>query len=223
MPIMTREARGTSDPESALAPLYRRILGDRFDELPPVLQRFHDSSGGGEASGKFEVTGSGGRLRNLITWLMGLPPVASHVPVELKVAVEGSRERWSRSFGSHLMETVQSTSDGLLIEAAGPVRFAFQIEIENQVTHFRCARVSCWSIPLPRFVAPRVEATVESRDQGWHIHVRVAIPGAGVIRDYAGLMIPAARSSVVAPAVTLMDDSCAAATAPGSMTVRREC
>ncbi len=166
----------------------------------------------------FEVTGSGGRLGKLIAWLMGLPPVARRVPVELKVTVEGSRERWSWRFGNQLMETVQSTSDGLLIESAGPVRFAFQIEIKNQVTHFRCAGVSCWSVPLPRFVAPNVEATVESRNQGWHIHVRVAVPGAGVIRDYAGLMIPRARSSAV-PAVTLMGDGCAETTSPG----RREC
>lgn len=186
---------GGATPGAITAPLYRRILGDRFDELPPVLRRFHDSPDGGQAFGELEVTGRGGRFRNLIARLMGLPPPASRVPVELKVTVEGSRERWSRRFGSQLMETVQWARDGLLVESAGPVRFAFQIEIENQVLHFRCARVSCWLVPLPRFVAPSVEAVVEARDQGWNIHVRVAVPGAGVIREYAGLMVPAGRRS----------------------------
>lgn len=88
------------------------------------------------------------------------------------------------------METIQWARDGLLIEAAGPVRSAFKIEIENRAMHFRCAGVSCWSVPLPRFLAAGVEVAVEPRDQGWNVHVRIAVPLAGLIREYAGLMVP---------------------------------
>lgn len=86
-----------------------------------------------------KVTGRGGRFRTLIARLMGLPAAASHVRVELKVTVEGSRERWGRQFGTRLMETVQWARDRLLIESAGSVRFGFKIEINRTTDSNRSA------------------------------------------------------------------------------------
>src|SRR4051794_344293 len=52
-------------------PLYRRILGERFEALPEVLRRFHDAPGGGRARGSFRIERGRGWLRNGLATLLG--------------------------------------------------------------------------------------------------------------------------------------------------------
>jgi hypothetical protein len=40
---------------AAPVPLYRRVLGEEFDRLAPVLRRFHAEPTGGAAQGTFAV------------------------------------------------------------------------------------------------------------------------------------------------------------------------
>jgi hypothetical protein len=86
--------------------LYHRILGAQFDALPAVLRRFHDAKGGGRARGTLRVDRPAGRWRNALASLLGLPRAALVVPVQLRVVMQGERERWLRDFPGDRVETV---------------------------------------------------------------------------------------------------------------------
>src|SRR5256885_2167747 len=95
--------------------LYRRVLGETFEVLPEALRRFHGTPNGGRACGFLCVRRGKGWLRNRLATLARLPAEGEHVPVELRVEVEGARERWIRHFDGRRMETLQWARKGLLI------------------------------------------------------------------------------------------------------------
>jgi hypothetical protein len=183
--------RPSSQPQHLLtAPLYRRILGDRFDRLPAVLRRFHDSNDGGRARGKVKVTRPAGRLHHLLGLLLRLPRAGCDVPLDLQVTVDGERERWIRQFGDSRMETTQWNDHGLLIEAAGSARFAFKLVVEDTSMHFQCVRVWLFSVPLPGFIAPVLKADVCTTNANWSVDVQVVVPGLGQVLRYQGTVVP---------------------------------
>ncbi len=88
--------------------LYRRILGERFDSLPDVLRRFHDTPGGGRAHGSLRVERAGGWLSNTLASSLGLPEAGESVSVVVQVKVEGDRERWIRHFAGRRVAARQN-------------------------------------------------------------------------------------------------------------------
>src|SRR4029077_16791550 len=96
--------------------LYRRILGARFDSLPEVLRRFHDTPGGGRARGTLQVERAARRLRNALASRLGLPEPGTDVSIRLEVKDEGERERWIRHLQGRRLETVQWAQGDLLME-----------------------------------------------------------------------------------------------------------
>ena len=86
--------------------LYRKLLGESFDELAPVLIRFHDLTEG-EAHGTLRITRGAGFVRRLIASLMRLPKAAECVPVQLRVEAAAGRETWIRRYGDLTMITRQ--------------------------------------------------------------------------------------------------------------------
>src|SRR5262249_8813405 len=157
--------------------LYRRILGEGFKLLPATLQQFHDQPGGGQACGSFEIQRVRGRIRNWLPSLLGLPRAGRAVPVRLQVVVDGERERWIREFGDSRMESVQWCRDGVLMEAAGPMRFELDVRADSNGMHLESRRVSLGPIPIPRFLAPRVTAIARGVREGtWHVSVQLTGP-----------------------------------------------
>lgn len=97
--------------------LYRRILGDAFDALPTVLQRFHSQPGGGVANGYVWVRRGRGWLRRTVCSLMRLPREGESVRLRLQVRAAQDSERWIRHFDGLRLETRQWIRDGLLMDS----------------------------------------------------------------------------------------------------------
>jgi hypothetical protein len=170
--------------------LYKRVLGEEFDSLPSVLRCFHEVSAGGKARGRLRITRGKGWLRNVLATLMRLPPQGEQVPVSLAVCVEEEAERWTRNFGPLCLVTRQWVQNGLLIEAAGPVRFGFRLTADATGMEFHFA--GCWflGVRLPSALAPRVHAEARGREACWWLSVCVEVPALGVLVRYEGEMTP---------------------------------
>lgn len=178
----------SSDGETTTPSLYRRILGDKLDVLPQPLRKFHESPGGARAQGTFHVTRGPGRLRGWLAALLGFPPTAPNVPLELQVAVEGDRERWIRRFDKHPLETLQWQSRNLLIESGGPMRFGFELIADKSSLRYRLVRAWFCLVPLPRWLSPRLEGIESHREGGWNVEVKFALPVVGMLIRYEGFV-----------------------------------
>jgi hypothetical protein len=170
--------------------LYRRILGPRFDALPEVLRRFHDTDGGGLARGIFRVERRAGRLGTGLASLLGMPEAGPEVPVRLQVKVEGEQERWIRHFRQHCLETVQWARGDLLMEALGRVSFSSVLVVKGERLRYEFQRAWYAGLPILRWLSPSVASHVDAGETGWRVVVRIFVPVLGEIVRYEGWIEP---------------------------------
>jgi hypothetical protein len=168
--------------------LYPALLGPAWASLAPEVQRLH--AGGAVARGRVRVVRGAGRLARALAALLGMPTAGDGVPVTLSVELLRDGERWTRLFGDRRVSTVQWRRGALLVEAVGIVACLFRLEVERAalVFHQVGARVGVrgFTLPLPRWLAPRVEGRAAPGDGGVHVDVRIHAPLAGLIVSYEG-------------------------------------
>jgi hypothetical protein len=169
--------------------LYRRILGDQLDKLPSPMRHFHDAANGSTAKGIFNITRGPGWFRNFLASMMSLPPSGSDVPLELSVTPVGPREHWVRRFGNHSLKTQQWKAGTLLIEAGGPMRLGFELVTNETSIQFKLIRAWFCLIPLPRFLALRLQATETACEGGWDVVVQFSLPLLGTLIRYEGRVL----------------------------------
>jgi Domain of unknown function (DUF4166) len=170
--------------------LYRRVLGEQFDRLPSSLHVFHDAVRGGRGTGRFELRRGSGVIARIAARLFRLPAEGSDVAVTLDVVVEDGCERWIRDFGGRRLESVQWEHAGFLVEKAGHLRLAFRLSADDAGLRFVSRRAWFFGVPLPRWLAPEVQATVVAHEEGWRTDVRVCLPGGSLLLGYSGTIAP---------------------------------
>ncbi len=156
--------------------LYRRMLCEQFDKLPEALRGFHDLPEGGRGRGRFQIERGAGSIARMLGLLLRFPVAGTNVRLTLNVSVEGDRERWVRDFGGRRLKSIQWVQDGLLIEKAGLIRFAFRLSADEAGMRFAFQRAWLLSVPLPGFLSPQIEASVLAEDCGWRVDVQMSLP-----------------------------------------------
>ena len=170
--------------------LYRRILGDQFDKLPEALRGFHDLPKGGRGTGRFQIERGAGLIARILGLLLRFPAAGANVLLTLDVSVEGDRERWIRDFGGRCLKSIQWVQDGLLIEKAGLIRFAFRLSADETGMSFALQRAWFLSVPLPRFLSPQIKASAFAENRGWRVDVQLSLPWGAPVLRYDGMLIP---------------------------------
>lgn len=168
--------------------LYQRIMGEDFDNLPPVLRRFHSSERGASAAGVFTVKREPGVLRAALSKLSRMPPAGENVQVRLQVIAGPCRETWIRQFDGHILTTVQWQRANRLVEKGGPLRFVLRLTGSKKGMRFETERCELWEIRVPRVFSLSATAEVEGYDDYWNVEVRIAAPLLGTIVTYRGRM-----------------------------------
>ncbi|HVF45379.1 MAG TPA: DUF4166 domain-containing protein [Pyrinomonadaceae bacterium] len=177
------------------ARLYERLLGDAWGELDGPVRRLHERGAGPCGEGLFAVRGGNFFARGLAR-LFGLPAGGESVRVRLSVTPEedGAAERWHRTFGGRAFDTLQREGEGrLLAERAGPFELLFRLSVERGALVYAPAgaalRAGRLRLPLPRSLAPRVEARERGAgDGGDDVFVSVSsnAPVVGLMLSYGG-------------------------------------
>jgi hypothetical protein len=170
--------------------LYRRVLGDRFNELPEILKRFHGCAEGGTVKGSFRVVRCGGRFRRVVAEILQMPRTGESVPICLEVIVEGDRERWVRQFADRCTATIQWADGNLLMERFGPVSFSSELAVLGSRLQYEFRRAWFAGVLLPRWFSPYVESYVDAGEAGWHVVVHIFAPWLGEIVHYEGWIEP---------------------------------
>jgi hypothetical protein len=180
---------GTRD-DSGPRPVYARVLGTAWSELPAEIRAMHDLRAGLVASGTVRVTPGTSVVAKLIAYAVGLPRTAGTTPVTVRFSVAGGVETWARAFGAHGFSSTQLAGKGstehLLCERFGALTFAMALVVAGGRLSLVQRRWSAWGIPLPLWLGPRIDAFefVESGRFCFHVDIRHAL--AGLIVRYEG-------------------------------------
>lgn len=186
---------GVRGPVHPDAPLYRRILGGAWEELPSPVRDMHD--GVAEAEGVASVE----RGRHPLAWLaarmMSFPPAHPETPVRVRFTAEGGVELWSRTFGEHTFSSRQYEGAGksvrLLVERFGALEFAMALVLEGDRLLLVTRRWRAFGVDLPLWLAPRSIAHETGADGVFQFFVEIGHPLCGLIVRYKGWLKPKSR------------------------------
>jgi hypothetical protein len=176
--------------EAIAAPLYARLLGAAWGELPSEIRAMHDLRSGLTARGTADVERGRSLLARLLARAIGFPASTAAIPVAVRFVAENDVETWTRSFGNQTFSSAQFAGRGrnaqLLCERFGWLTFAMALVVERGRLSLVLRRWQLLGIPLPMWLCPRVDA-YEFVDEGrFRFHVDIRHPWSGLIVRYRG-------------------------------------
>ena len=178
--------------EAAAAPLYARLLGTAWHELPAEIRDMHDLRNGLTARGIAAVERGAGLLARLVARAIGFPASADEIPVTVRFAAVDGIETWTRSFGDQTFSSTQFAGRGrnmqLLCERFGWLTFAIALVVEGGCLKLVPRRWTVLGIPLPMWLCPRADAyeSVEAGRFRFHVEIRHRLTG--LIIRYRGVL-----------------------------------
>ena len=174
-------------------PLYRRVLGDGFERLPPPVRRMHDIAEPSTAEGRAEITRGRSLMAAIIGWLARLPAAGSDIPTTVQFSPRDGSELWRRTFGGSSFQTVLSAVPGRpghLVERLGVMRFLLEVPVDDRGLSMLIVGMTVLGIPVPRMFWPRIGASERVEDGLFAFDVSVAAPIGGLIIRYRGRLRP---------------------------------
>lgn len=179
----------TSTTEHEYQPLYKRVMGARFDRLDNPIRQMHMIAGDGGANGTATVRRGKSMVARIIASLMRFPPAGDH-KLHVSFTEQVGKEQWLRQFGEHSFASELSQDDAYLIERFGVLKFQFHLLERNGGLEMVMRKWSILSCPLPIALAPRSEAREYADDNVFCFDVPIALPLVGLIVHYRGKLFP---------------------------------
>jgi hypothetical protein len=180
-------------------PLYARVLGPHWADLPEPLRHMHSLGPDAHASGLADVDRGRGLLARLIAAVVGFPSAGRDIPVIVRFRADAHGELWERRFAGRRFESYQSaapaaaTAGPAVLERFGPIVMLLRLEARADRLDIVPAGWRLLGLPLPRFLMP-IGETYEAVDQQgrFTFHVEVGHPWLGLIVRYRGHLVPSA-------------------------------
>lgn len=185
---------GIREDIAAEKPLYARLLGSAWDDLPAEIRNMHDLDGEASAEGRAVVERGSSLLARLIASVIGFPQTAADVPICVRFAAANGGETWIRRFGDQAFSSRQFAGAGrsqrLLCERFGALTFAVALVVENARLSLVLRRWSALGVPLPLWLCPTATSYETVEEGRFRFHVEIAHPLAGLIVRYRGWLLP---------------------------------
>jgi hypothetical protein len=167
-------------------PLYRRLLGARFDALPPRVAELHDVTAVSVWRGRADVERGRSLIVLALAKLLGLPPAGRAQALEVTFTPDGGTELWERRFGEAVFRSLQFERHGLLRERVGWVTLLFALEVSEAGLSLLPRGVRFLGVPLPPLLVPKVRTMESERDGRYRFEVEGSLPLVGLLVRYEG-------------------------------------
>ncbi len=142
---------------SGRPPLYARVIGDRFEALPPTVRAIHRVSGDAGARGEAQVVRGANPLARPGRGGDVLPP-GRRVAAARRFRGAGRRRDLDAGLRRHRFASSMSEDRGRLVEQFGPIRFGFDLPSDGEGLEMKLRRWSLFGLPLPLALAPKIVA-----------------------------------------------------------------
>jgi saccharopine dehydrogenase-like NADP-dependent oxidoreductase len=180
---------------SAPAPFFRRLLGDAYNALPPVIRQAHQVHGVLVLEGKADAASPDHVLGTWIAWLFRLPRSGSDMPVRVEMRSEDDgSETWTRIYPGVTMRSNLRNADSAthqVDEVLGPLTIRLQWTPSEHGLELETLSARVFGCPLPDFLRPRSHASeTVGADRQFHFDVPIALPLIGTVVHYKGSLNP---------------------------------
>lgn len=180
--------------DAAPQPLYKGILGDAWDTLPPAIRDMHDVLAEKTAAGLACIERGSNPFARLVAALFGFPEANAECPVSVAFTVRDGVETWTRTFGTQTFSSTQAAGQGrsrwLVSERFGPFRFDLALVSTGERLELIVRRWSFLGVYLPLRLAPRGEAFEFVENDVFNFHVEIVLPRIGLVVRYRGWLKP---------------------------------
>jgi len=174
--------------------LYQRVMGDRFELLPPAVQRFHRLAGRVVLHGRVRTDAPTSWLASVIAVVLGTPRRATEGVLRFELDAGPDLERWTRHFPLRTMSSRLCARAGRVEEQLGPVRLTFDLIAGSESLRMRLVHLRVLGLPWPRWLMPQITAEESGRDDRLQFSVVAELPWAGTVASYRGHLILHGRS-----------------------------
>jgi Domain of unknown function (DUF4166)/Saccharopine dehydrogenase NADP binding domain len=178
---------------AAEQPLYCKLLGDAWRQLPEPIQQLHSVTGVSTFAGRCTVERGGNPLAWIIAKSIGFPPAGENLPISVRLVAQGGDELWSRSVAGCVFSSVQSAgtgrAEGLARERFGAVAVDMALVVESGRLRYVVRRWSLLGIPMPLWLGPQSVAVESVDSQKFCFHVEITHPLTGLIVRYRGWLV----------------------------------
>lgn len=173
--------------------LYRRVLAEKFDALPPAIKDVHAFEGRQCLSGKADVRCNTTLIGRLLLGLLSLPQAGKDQKVKIQLEEDGQGERWHRSFGRNSFSSrvkPHEKKPGRIIETMGGVSAVIKLQVLPDGLQWNIESLCLLGPPLPRSIAPVTQAIERDVDGLYHFDVSITLPLLGLLISYQGWLRP---------------------------------
>jgi hypothetical protein len=178
-------------------PLYRRILGDAWEQLSPQVRQLHSVAGESRFAGECTVYRGRNPLAWLIATLIGFPDAGASREISVGLIEEGDGERWIREVGNRRFTSIQHPGGrrhrGLIRERFGPVAVYLALLVDDGRLRYLIRGWTFCGIPLPLAIGPRTTAVESAHGDRFRFDVEISHVLTGLIVHYRGTLSPIRR------------------------------
>jgi saccharopine dehydrogenase-like NADP-dependent oxidoreductase len=174
-------------------PLFRRVLGERFDVLPPAVRAAHAVAHCVVLDGRADVDGPESRLAGVAARLFGLPGAGRGLPVRVEIRrLRDGSEAWERAYPGATMRSrlVAGREPGTIEERFGPLAASLAIAADPEGLTLEVTAARLFGLPLPRMLAPvsRAREGVD-REGRFTFDVPIGVRLLGRLSHYRGWLV----------------------------------
>ncbi len=172
-------------------PLFRRVLGEDFDDMPEVTRRLHRGRPATVATGEALLAPADTWLGRFLARRFGLPAIEGRVPVRVVIESRGGREHWTRVFDrTPMRSTMAPAGEGLIEERFGALAVTMRLVARSDGLDMAPVSARWHGMPLPGVLLPRIKAEERVDSGGRHrFDVEISVPLAGRLVAYRGYLV----------------------------------
>ena len=172
--------------------VFRRLLGEAYETLPPAVQEFHDMAHD-HYQGHASSSGDSNVLARTLRRIFGFPTLGEKMSVDVWLSQKDGRDCWQRKFGERrFSSSFHAGADGVLDERFGPFRFGFRLRAEGDRLYWDFVRWGIGALPLPLALGPSIVTyETQSTDGSYEFYSQADFPVIGRLVNYHGYIRPA--------------------------------